>query len=182
MPLKDEKQRKEYLRLWHLKHREERLAKDKLRREKPENKERHSENAKRWRSANREKVNQAMREYRRSRPHYDVIRNRNYRETLRLKVIEHFGGKCVRCNFSDWRGLQIDHINGGGRKSFGEKRSSAVYYHNSLLKEIPGVIYQLLCANCNQIKKYENKEYYIPGQQATRKTVKKGLSIGQTTA
>ena len=39
MPYKDKEQRREYLRQWHLEHREERLAKDKLRREKPEYKE-----------------------------------------------------------------------------------------------------------------------------------------------
>ena len=65
----------------------------------------------------------------------------------------------MRCGYNDWRALQIDHIKGGGRKSFGTKRPSAIYYHNRLLKEIPGVVYQLLCANCNQIKKYENKEF-----------------------
>jgi len=37
-----------------------------------------------------------------------------YRRRQRQRVIAALGGKCAKCGFSDWRALQIDHINGGG--------------------------------------------------------------------
>jgi hypothetical protein len=64
------------------------------------------------------------------------------------------GGKCVHCGFSDKRALQIDHINGGGsaeNRIYGPQR-----YVNYLKNGCSGL--QLLCANCNQIKKWESKE------------------------
>lgn len=80
----------------------------------------------------------------------------------RMQVIQKFGGKCMTCGFSDWRALQIDHINGGGIKEFRDlyqmgKSRSRKYYYKALLTDTSGK-YQLLCANCNWIKKYERNE------------------------
>jgi len=63
----------------------------------------------------------------------DRIRKNNdkYGHNSRQKVVDSLGGVCVRCGFSDIRALQIDHIKNK---------------------------YQLLCANCNWIKRYEDKE------------------------
>lgn len=88
---------------------------------------------------------------------YELDYNKAYKQRLRKKVIAHFGGRCVRCGYSDWRALQIDHIYGGGTREIAE-RNSALSYHRKLLKEIPGVTYQLLCSNCNWIKRYERSE------------------------
>ncbi len=159
MPYKSKEKRREYRREYYAKNRESILASSRERcKQDPDLRRRRRESSQRWREANREHNNAYNREYRKRYPHYGVIPTRIYRKNLRLKVIEHFGGKCMKCGFDDWRALQIDHINGGGRKSFGKIRPSPVYYHNKLLGETPGVTYQLLCANCNQIKKHENKE------------------------
>ena len=75
----------------------------------------------------------------------------------RLALIEFYGGKCVRCGFSDPRALQIDHIHGGGRKelqSIDRKKYHSLEYH----KKNKGK-YQLLCSNCNWIKRDECQEY-----------------------
>lgn len=64
------------------------------------------------------------------------------------------GGKCVRCGFSDSRALQLDHINGGGLR---DKRSTATRYRQILSGKSVGE-FQLLCANCNWIKRAENGE------------------------
>ena len=76
----------------------------------------------------------------------------------RLIAIGKLGGKCVKCGNDDFRVLQIDHINGGGWKErlvVGYKGNYGV-----ISRIINGEKdrYQLLCANCNWIKRYENNE------------------------
>ena len=70
---------------------------------------------------------------------------------LRERAIELLGGKCVLCDFSDPRALQIDHIHGGGGK---EQRRMAE--RNVVAGRTK--MYQLLCANCNAIKRIERGE------------------------
>ena len=80
---------------------------------------------------------------------------RRYASKLRLTIVHQLGSKCKRCGFADWRALQIDHCNGGGnahRKRIG----SGTKYYQSMLEDLS--LYQLLCANCNWIKKYERNE------------------------
>jgi hypothetical protein len=82
----------------------------------------------------------------------------NHCRILRQNVLESIGkGKieCAKCGFNDVRAIQIDHINGGGVAHFKSSISSTSYY-SSMLYELEK--YQLLCANCNSIKRYENKE------------------------
>ena len=74
----------------------------------------------------------------------------------RQEVIKHLGSKCVRCSFNDWRALQIDHIEANGKSDTRIMGSGA--YHLRVLKDKTGK-YQLLCANCNWIKRYENSEH-----------------------
>ena len=86
-----------------------------------------------------------------------------YREidfNLRKETIFAYGGKCKFCGFSDSRALQIDHINGGGRKEIREKfkKSSRGFLYWLKKNNFPSDEYQLLCANCNQIKRHTNKE------------------------
>ena len=74
---------------------------------------------------------------------------------LAFKIL---GNKCCRCGFNDVHALQIDHMNGGGYKE------RMTLYKNSPRKFYKAVIadkenkYQLLCANCNQIKRIEGRE------------------------
>lgn len=75
---------------------------------------------------------------------------------LRMKAIEYLGGKCVNCGESDWRCLQFDHINGGGNREKITGKYSEVF-RDILSGKRPDI--QLLCANCNWKKRYENKEY-----------------------
>lgn len=75
----------------------------------------------------------------------------------RVYAINILGGKCKRCGFDDIRALQIDHVNGGGNKEHKEGGSYKIYLKIISNKNAEGE-YQLLCANCNWIKRYENKE------------------------
>ena len=75
---------------------------------------------------------------------------------IRERVFEILGDTCKRCGFKDKRALQIDHVNGDGAKQRREigKRSSYGLYR-LILKEKQFENYQILCANCNWIKRVE---------------------------
>lgn len=83
-----------------------------------------------------------------------------YQAENRIKIFDILGRRCILCGFSDIRALQLDHINGGGnkeRKKFGNTHNMAVFYlknPNMLKKNL-----QILCANCNWIKRHTNKEF-----------------------
>lgn len=79
-----------------------------------------------------------------------------FRKKKREAVLVKLGGKCKNCGFSDFRALHIDHINGGGTKE-NKNTSWLSRYNNILLGNFTGK-YQLLCANCNFIKRYTNNE------------------------
>lgn len=75
----------------------------------------------------------------------------------RSKCLSLLGNICVTCNNPDIRVLNIDHKNGGGHKE--AMKFGGSYYKKIRLKiESGSNDYQILCANCNQIKRYENNE------------------------
>lgn len=75
--------------------------------------------------------------------------------------MELLGNKCRKCGFDDKRALQFDHVAGGGTKDRNITGKNGGYYRNrSICKSIvkgEGK-FQLLCANCNWIKRTENNE------------------------
>jgi hypothetical protein len=82
-----------------------------------------------------------------------------WQQKLRKDVVEFLGGKCARCGFSDIRALQIDHKDGKGRQEWLQyKKSSWKRARLILLGKLSKEKYQILCANCNWIKRAENKE------------------------
>lgn len=88
-----------------------------------------------------------------------IFTQREYLRKLRNNVIDKLGGKCATCGFYDKRALQIDHVNGGGSKERKERKYKGSF-HAHVLKSFLAKEnkYQLLCANCNWIKRFENKE------------------------
>jgi len=66
------------------------------------------------------------------------------------------GHECVKCGYSDKRALQIDHIHGGGVRDRKKAVSDTAYYKHIL--EVGAIEFQILCANCNFIKRLEDKE------------------------
>ena len=71
------------------------------------------------------------------------------------------GPKCVYCGYDeDPRALQLDHINGGGRADRRRHHSYAAKYWMEFKDNPEGLKtkFQVLCANCNVIKKFKNNE------------------------
>jgi hypothetical protein len=83
---------------------------------------------------------------------------RKYKKPRREECLLAMGGACVQCGFSDFRGLQIDHINGDGYKD--PLGRSTNQYYDYVVSHPES--YQLLCANCNAIKRITNEEHARP--------------------
>lgn len=144
LPCRDKtKDRKEYNRIYHQLHEEKRNAYTREAYQK-----------------NREERIAYTKEWIKINPELKNMYNRNYCRRKRFEVINLLGGKCIKCGFEDERALQIDHIHGGGNKEF-KKIGFGARFHRHILKldeEERKNKYQLLCANCNWIKRRENKE------------------------
>lgn len=83
-----------------------------------------------------------------------AAKSKRYRDTLRHACLDKYGRQCARCGIDDARVLQIDHIAGAGSIERRELRYRAKYYA-TILADATGK-YQLLCANCNWIKRLES--------------------------
>lgn len=108
---------------------------------------------------------------------------KEYNRKARQEFIEAMGGICENpdcAGFPDWRVLQVDHINGDGsiERAAGEGRGTK-FYAKVLANRAE---YMLLCANCNQLKKFEQDETVgkriYPRQTPTEKL--KGIGKGHS--
>lgn len=72
------------------------------------------------------------------------------RRLQRRRILGEMGGKCVECGMPDIRCLQIDHVHGGGNQH--RKTANTETKRYTAVRANPGA-YQLLCANCNAIKR-----------------------------
>lgn len=86
----------------------------------------------------------------------------SYKWSIRLKqhrkeALESIGQlKCLKCGIDDYRVLVIDHINGGGNME--RKALNSVVKFYKLVKKEPNR-YQILCHNCNYLKRIDNNEH-----------------------
>ena len=78
---------------------------------------------------------------------------------LRTKLMNLLGTACVRCGFTDMRALCLDHINGGGHKEFLKYTGAAIYRYYLKDPNLAKGNLQILCANCNSIKRFEKREF-----------------------
>ncbi len=91
-----------------------------------------------------------------SHGHRDKYAELPHQQRIRQRLLDILGRKCVQCGFTDWRALQVDHVNGDGRRERIQLNNVSKLFHAVLAD--PGR-YQLLCANCNWIKRYEQGEH-----------------------
>ena len=90
-------------------------------------------------------------------------RERAARKRIKQNVISHYSNKtmlCGKCGFSDVRALTIDHVNGGGRKHRKELNLKAGHqFYTWLVNQNYPEGFQVLCMNCQFIKRVECKEH-----------------------
>lgn len=77
-------------------------------------------------------------------------KNRERKRDFRRRAIEKLGGACVECGITDFRVLEIDHVNGGGGRDF--KTRGYHMIHRAIVAGEQG--FQVLCANHHAIKSY----------------------------
>lgn len=115
-------------------------------------------------AANREKIREQKRASDRRNAEKKRLREATYRkknrEVLREALLDLLGRQCVRCGFEDVRALCIDHVNGGGEQARRQATSIDSYYRAIL--EAGGAGHQILCCNCNAIKRIERGEHPKP--------------------
>ncbi len=102
------------------------------------------------------------------------------RKQLKLEVLRHYSSdlKCRDCGFSDIRALSIDHVKGNGTRH--RKEIGAVDFYQWIKKNNFPKGFQVLCFNCQWIKKVENNEVNEGGYVTKRKISKvQCLSCGK---
>lgn len=101
-----------------------------------------------------------------------VTATKNYRISLRKKVIAGYGGACICCGESRFEFLALDHVNNDGAKHRLEltahrarKGSSPTTLCNWVIRNNFPTSIQILCYNCNCSKGFNG---YCPHQREGR--------------
>lgn len=133
-----------------------------------EQRAKHAKSCRDWRQKNHERSNEIARSSRKrwrdGNPELASTVQAEHRYRVRREVLWMIGnGKCAQCGFADWRALQLDHRDGGGNRE--RKAGGYVTYQGWKLRAwvkanlaAARAKYQVLCANCNWIKRHEAKE------------------------
>ena len=120
----------------------------------------HSKEAyKRWYENNKTKIREqkreVMRRLRANDPDKYAEQSRQSKKRLKDNVFHIYGQICASCGFEDRRALTLDHVLNNGaeeRKEIGERG----VYIRALLPENMAE-YQILCMNCQFIKRVESQ-------------------------
>jgi hypothetical protein len=116
---------------------------------------------KEWERTHPERVREANRRCHRTPKQRANKRAGKHR--LREAVLTKFGNKCSwpGCDWNDPRALQIDHVHGGGSAEQKAMKRCTVKLYKKVLGDTTGM-YQLLCANHNMIRRYEEQQNVSP--------------------
>jgi hypothetical protein len=87
-----------------------------------------------------------------------------YRKRMKQEVFSHYSCgeiSCCKCGYNDIRALSLDHINGGGTKHRKELGKVGTEFYRWLKESEFPTGYQVMCMNCQFIKKVEEMEQSI---------------------
>jgi hypothetical protein len=122
------------------------------------NRDRYREYGRKYHLENKAKHNeQSHQNYIKNKGRYRVSVKKT-RRNQRLKVLSHYTNGTLTCNcgFSDERALCIDHVNNNGAHERKMIKGSGIYAH--IIRQGYPPDYQVLCANCNQIKEMVRRQ------------------------
>lgn len=180
MPYKNHQQLLEYRRQWRAKNRIRLLIKAQQWRDANRDKIRqysrnyYYQNTEKRRESNRHSMHKRSQE---SPEQYRTIRQRSYWKNInqnrqklrdryhniRSQLMKVLGGvRCKQCGFSDTRALQIDHVFGGGTKEIKKLGNFRLYKFYLSNPKLAKEKLQVLCANCNAIKRREKETKHKP--------------------
>ncbi len=114
----------------------------------------HKEDQKKYYEKHKEERSEKGKEY--YQGHKEERKENNLK--IKKRIISHYSNgkmKCAKCGFSDLRALSLDHINGDGYKH--SKNIRRGLYRWCINNNFPNM-FQVLCMNCQFIKKEENGE------------------------
>jgi hypothetical protein len=112
----------------------------------------HKEQYKKYYKEHKKEIRKSKRKWTEAHPEWQ----KNYQQKFRLLAFKKLGNKCTHCGFSDIRALQIDHVHGHGNSE--RKRLHTIQFYKKVIVDTNND-YQLLCANCNWIKRHEKGEH-----------------------
>jgi hypothetical protein len=126
--------------------------------------------AKKWRTNNPDKVKEIQKNWKENNPEHakEIIKKSNHKVRLKIKleIFNLLGSCCINPYnqhdkpYTDIRALQIDHVNGNGNKERKQFNGTLPYYKYILEKiKLGSKDYQLMCSNCNNIKRFEENEF-----------------------
>ena len=104
-------------------------------------------------AAHREELNARARRYTMLNRKKHRISVRSCRAKLRQKCVTLLGAYCAFCGNSDYRVLEIDHINGGGNRHRKNGAMGRYEAYKDVLKHPKK--YRVLCANCHRIRHFK---------------------------
>ena len=115
---------------------------------------------KKWKSDNKEwVVDYQSKWYKKNKNHVKKW-HRKYTMAIKLAVFRHYSPKlkCQRCGFKDLRALSLDHKHGGGSSHVASLGGTYKLYNWVIEHNFPNR-FQVLCMNCQWIKREERKEF-----------------------
>ncbi len=108
--------------------------------------------------ATREASRAAYNRWYQAHPTANAERNKRDRVRVKQELFVLLGNVCSKCGYADHRALQVDHIHANPVRTKWH-RGGVGLYRAILRGDYPLSDFQLLCANCNWIKRVENEEH-----------------------
>lgn len=84
------------------------------------------------------------------------LRRKARYDAQQREIIASLGGRCARCDITDPRVLEIDHIDGSKKLRPPHRNYSTPVRVKLWAREMDNL--QVLCANCHRIKTWEDRQ------------------------
>lgn len=107
-------------------------------------------------------VRKQANEHRARHPRRVYLKELTAKVNLKLEVFAKYcdqGVRCKKCGFADERALTIDHVEGNGNQHRATIKRKGTSFYRWLKQQAYPDGFQVLCMNCQFIKRHENGEH-----------------------